>query len=991
MSSGFEHRSPTAVAANRLRMHGLGQPDDAVSLDGEWRFQYWEGDDAPPVPSSIESLPAGTLDLPTSWVLHGHGIPIYTNVQYPFGIENYPSIPLDDEAADHSRVISIPEDWEGERTILRIGAAESTVEVFVDGAVVGYSTDSRLPAEFDLTDFVTAGADHVLNLRVHRWSASTWIEDQDMWWMAGLHRSLWLYSQPFEAILDVFFNTTTLRSSGPMSEADVSVELRTSAADGRAVRATISRADEEILQMEGTVGANGVATLMGSVANPELWSAESPHLYDVSVQLLQDESVLDTRSLRTGIRTVNVAGGKLLVNDAPITIRGVNRHEHDPDNGRCQSDDDMRSDLELLLASNVNAVRTAHYPNDERFYGMCDELGLYVFDEANIESHGLVDHPNNPTFDPDFGESYVARGERMALRDRNHPSVVVWSMGNESDFGPHHRTMADAIRAVDPSRPVAYHPAEHDECVDIVGPMYPSFAELERLSALPDERPIIMCEYSHAMGNSNGGLHRYWDLVYSLPRLQGGFIWDWVDQGIRRTEEDGTEWWAYGGDFGDTINDLNFNLNGLVDADRTPHPALKYVRWVYRPVHGTGIDLMSGQIRLHNRMDHTSLQGWEVRWSVWERDNQLASGAVPSPNIAPHESAAVDLPIQPSSADVSDLRIVLEFVDPNGSSRGTDELYVPIGRSTTSSRPVGDTGTVTMELTDAGGIELRGGDTTASIAPDGRPTAMTIGGYELPLSWSRIGLDRAGTDNDRSFFGDEQMLIRLNEVGLVGATPAIHKPMRIDHTGAVVELIYASRLVVRVTWNVAENGDLAVDFHTTPIGLVPPYQRLGLELEFASGLDHLTWFGPGPSETYLDRRGGELLDVHTTSATESYFPYARPQESGNHTDVRWARVDDGSNGPGVLIQGSPRFDCSLIHARAEEIAAATHHHRITWRESTVLRIDAAHSGLGTASCGPGVDGRDQIPGEVRNRVVFRAGSGDPWAKSPLEQPRQWLH
>ncbi len=990
MSSVFDHRDPAQVENNRLPMHGLGVPDAAVSLDGQWSFQYWEGQ-APPVPSTPDQLPPESLDLPTSWVLHGYGIPIYTNVQMPFDIGEYPTIPLGDEGADHVRIVTVPAEWDGQRIILRVGAAESTLEVFVDGQTVGFSTDSRLPAEFDLTSFLTPGADHVLNLRVQRWSASTWIEDQDMWWMAGLHRSLHLYAQPTEAITDVFVATSRLQGQIPSVSADLSIQVTTSALDGRTVVATMAFDGTNALTLTGEV-SNGSVSLSGTVDNPKLWNAEQPHLYDVSIALLDEDSTLDQRSLRTGIRTVEVYGGELLVNGNPITVRGVNRHEVDPDNGRHQSDDDLRADLELLLDSNVNAIRTAHYPNDERFYHLCDEMGFYVWDEANIESHAMVDLPTNPSLDPHFETSYLARGNRMVQRDRNHPSVVVWSLGNEAGWG-HQRQMADSVRQFDTSRPVAYHPGEHDESLDIIGPMYPSFAELERLSSLPDERPIIACEYSHAMGNSNGGLHRYWDLIYSTPRLHGGFIWDWVDQGIRRVEDDGTEWWAYGGDFGDEINDLNFNLNGLVDADRTPHPALPYVRWVYRPVHVTAANLVRGQVNIHNRLDHVSLTGWEVQWSIRERNNELASGAVEAPNVGPHQTAPLDLPIRPAgvAADTSDLRLVVSLVDPGGVARAVDELFVPTGRSTASSRPAGEPGEVTFEMTEDGGVRLLGGSTAATIGNDGTPTSLTIGGVELPLSWSRIGLNRAATDNDNSSFGDEQMLRRLTELGLVNATPTIHKPMAIDHTGAVVELLFADRLVVRVRWTVADNGDLAVDLHTLPVGTVPPYQRLGLELELDAGFDHLTWFGPGPNETYRDRVGGQLLGQYSATAAESYFPYARPQESGNRTDVRWSRVHDGSETGGVLVLGSPRFDCSLIHARHEDIASATHHHKIPWRESTVLRVDAAHAGLGTASCGPGIDERDEVPQEVRNRVVFRAGSGDPWAKSPLEQPRQWLH
>jgi beta-galactosidase/evolved beta-galactosidase subunit alpha len=978
-------------------MHSLGVPAAAVNLDGEWSFRHWFGH-APGVPAVGEALPEETIRLPTSWVLHGWGIPIYTNTQYPFAIDGYPEIPLPDEGADHVRVVQIPADWNGQRIVLRVGAAESTLEVFIDGEAVGYSTDSRLPAEFDLTDHVTPGTDAVLTLRVQRWSASTWVEDQDMWWMAGIHRSLWLYPLPEAHISDAYFSTTGLAGEGPDRRANVEITVMArGVGEGATVRTQLWRDGLAVFDHECGLD-DTVVVVDAEIPAPRLWTAESPVLHDFVVTLVDGGGhVLDRRELAVGIRTVEVAGGTLNVNGRPVTLRGVNRHEHDPDNGRHQSDDDLLADLMLLKHSNVNAIRTAHYPNDERFYALCDRLGFYVVDEANVETHGLVDHPDNPSFDPAFENSFLERAKRMVLRDRNHPSVIVWSLGNESDFGPHHRLMASAIRVIDPHRPVAYHPAEHDESVDIIGPMYPSLAELEQLAVISDERPIIMCEYSHAMGNSGGGLHRYWDLIGATPRLSGGFIWDWVDQGIGRVEPDGTRWWAYGGDFGDEPNDANFLINGLVDADRTPHPALDYVRWVYRPVQARALDLAKGRLELINRLDHSSLKGWELRWALLERDNELAAGAVRVPEVPPGARGEITLPVTPEGAAtdgmVRDLRLVVRMVDPHGDVPAWDELGVPVGRVTGSSRP-GPARDGLVEVREvSGGAILASATTELAIDETGLPTSVTLGGHDLGLSWARIGLDRAGTDNDRSFFGDEQLLIRLRELGLVNCSPTVRTPLTVTDNGASVELLFADRLLVRVEWRIDPGGDLAVDFRSTPIGVVPPIQRLGLELEFdaASGLDQLTWFGPGPLETYRDRAGGQLTGRYTTSVADSYFAYARPQDSGNHTDVRWARLHGASGTAGLLAIGSPRFDCAAIHARPEDLSAARHHHEINWRTSTVLRLDAAHAGLGTASCGPGIDGRDQVPAEVRNRIILRAGSGDPWAKSPLSQRRQWLH
>ncbi len=976
-------------------MHGLGVPEHAVSLDGDWLFRHWFGD-APGVPEAGEVAPAQTMTLPTSWVLHGFGIPIYTNTRYPFDIDSYPEIPLPDEGADHTRVIPIPANWSGQRIILRIGGAESAVEVFVDGRHVGYSTDSRLPAEFDLTDHVTPGTDVVLTLRVQRWSASTWVEDQDMWWMAGLHRSIWVYALPAAHIADIHCCTTAVAGAGHDRRAEVEVTVTVDGAgEGSCVRTQLQRDGRDLLDRE--CGLDGTSVVIGAeILDPALWSAESPSLYDLVVTLTDAGGrVSDRRALAIGVRTVDVAGGTLNVNGRPITIRGVNRHEHDPDNGRHQSDEDLLADLVLLKRSNVNAIRTAHYPNDERFYTLCDQLGFYVMDEANVESHGLVDHPDNPSFDPAFETSFIERATRMVVRDRNHPSVIIWSLGNESDFGPHHRLMASAIREIDPRRPVAYHYAEQDELVDIICPMYPSLAELERLSVVADERPIIMNEYSHAMGNSSGGLHRYWDLVYSTPRLGGGFIWDWVDQGIRRVETDRTSWWAYGGDFGDQPNDANFLINGLVDADRTPHPSLEYVRWVYRPVQARALDLTRGRLELINRMDHTSLKGWELHWTLLERDNQLASGAVPVPDLAPGASRDISLPLRPDGVggEARDLRLAVRVHDPDGDVPAWDELSIPIGRATSSSRPAPTEDGFVEVLRVPGGAILSSGTSELVIDEAGVPTSLTVGGHDLGLRWARIGIDRAGTDNDRSLFGDEQLLVRLDELGLVNCSPTVHTPLVTTDRSVSVELLLADRLLVRVEWLVAPNGDLAVDFRSSPIRMVPPIQRLGIELEFdeASGLDRLTWFGPGPLETYRDRSGGQLTGRYTTSVVDNYFAYARPQDSGNHTDVRWAHLHGSPATAGLLAIGGPRFDCAALHARPEDISVARHHHEIDWRTSTVFRLDAAHAGLGTASCGPGIDGRDRVGSEVRNRIILRAGSGDPWVKSPLSQRRQWLH
>jgi len=483
------HRDPTVVELGREPAHGLSIPDDAICLDGQWAFRYWQGD-APDLAIAEPGADRSDLDhvmVPGSWMLQGgpehrFGIPIYTNVQMPFDAAGYPEMPIEDEGGDHVVEVAVPAEWAGRRVVLRLGAAESACEVYVNGHTIGRSTDSRLPAEFDVTDAVEPGETATVAVRVHRWSASTWIEDQDMWWMAGLHRSVHLYATPIARIADVFFDTVAVEPSsanGTTGRAEVRVSVTVDGVSDPGATVDVDLGSWSASVSCGTDGDRREVVLEGALDAVELWTAETPNLHELRVGLRSaDGSVLHEVALTVGVRTVVVADGQLLVNGRPITIFGVNRHEHDGETGRWQSDALLEQDIALLKASNINAVRTAHYPNDERFYDLCDRHGLYVMDETNVEAHALVFEALQPCNDQRFTDAFVARGARMVARDRNHPSVIAWSLGNEAGFGPNHRAMAAAMRELDQRRPIAYHPAETDPVVDIIGPMYPSLGEL---------------------------------------------------------------------------------------------------------------------------------------------------------------------------------------------------------------------------------------------------------------------------------------------------------------------------------------------------------------------------------------------------------------------------------------------------------------------------------------------------------------------------------
>ncbi len=1024
------------MASGRLPAHGLRLPDGAVSLDGEWAFRSWTGD----APDDGWSRPDATLSgfaslpVPSSWQLHGHGIPIYTNVIYPFDPGDYPAIPLPDEGGDHRTEVVIPQAWTDQAVILRIGAAESSVEAFVDGAFVGTSTDSRLPAEFDITAHVTPGSPATVALRVHRWTASTWIEDQDMWWMSGLHRSVHVYARPRLGIVDLGFRTLDLddRPDGRTAEVEVTVELGGTAPDGARVVASLTDAAGAVV-MSSAAPAAGTVTVTTSVAEPALWSAETPNLHRLDCSLVgADGTVLDRTSRPVGIRVVAVADGMLLVNGAPITVFGVNRHEHDQTTGRWQSDELLEADVRLLAASNVNAVRTAHYPNDERFYELCDRYGIYVMDEANLESHGQVHHERSaghvnllPTNDPAFTDAFVARGERMARRDRNHPCVIAWSLGNESGFGPNHRAMAEAIRAVDPDRPIAYHPAETDPVVDLIGPMYPTLRELEDLAAAADERPVIMCEYSHAMGNSNGGIEDYWTMIHTEPRLGGGFIWDWVDQGLLQIDATGTHWWAYGGDYGDQPNDQNFNCNGLVDADRRPHPGLAHVRWVYQPVSVRWADGSEAgrAVSIANRRSFTDLSDLVLdlelsvdgaTWRAWE--DHLVLAVAPGESIELALGADVDAAIDEaltlgrevhlgfrwslradarrSAADVGSGEPDVVFL-PAGHETAFDQLVVPAGRVATNpisgpdpliasgadiasaSRPDG----VEAELTASGDVRLAGGGSEIELSSGGAVLRLVLAGEPVPVLASALSCWRPPTDNDNATFGPERLVYRWARRGLPipSAIGDVLPTIELRQSGVVTArftIPAGEGLVLAVVWSVGPDGDVAVDVTPVTDLDLPTLLRVGLDLELDASYDRLAWFGPGPEESYPDRVGGLEVARFDRGVAEQFFPYARPQETGNHTQVRWLelRAGDGSR-PSIVAVGDPVFDAAALPYRGTDIESARHLNELPVPDCTVLRLDSAHSGLGTASCGPGIGERHQVHGHhIVNRIILRAGS-----------------
>lgn len=929
------------------------------SLDGTWDLIHDDG-------SGL--VVDGPVEVPGAWTLQGRDAPHYTNVVMPFDLEP-PAVPAANPVGVYRRPLSVPRDWRGRRVVLRIGAAESFHAVFLDGALVGYGTDSRLPSEYDLTDRVRPGRRAELAVVVLRWSAQTWVEDQDQWWHGGLQRSVALYStaashladvglvpglapgeaddgpvpadRPVVGVLDV-----DLRVDGPaVREAGWTAEVHVETDGGRRLATTgpldvpVWNADGEAMQLiAATFTRPGSVTARLEVPGVRSWSAESPTRYRAVVTLRDPAGdVVEVTARRTGFRSVEVGDRELRINGAPVEIHGVNHHEHDPARGRAVPAALSRHDLGLMKAHGLNAVRTSHYPHDEHFAELCDELGLYVVDEADVESHG---RQASLCHDPRFARTMVERVERMARRDRNHPSIVVWSLGNESGDGPPHAEAAAFLRRFDPGRPVQYEgPLMHDlyaeaPVTDLVCPMYTPIDEAVARARWDgdDRRPVILCEYSHAMGTSNGSLADYRAAVDLTPGFQGGFIWEWLDHGIPLSAPDGSVLrgpdgspsWGYGGDFDDRPNDGNFICDGLVSADRVPHPAMEEVRHLGRPVRLEALDAAGGRVRLTNRRWFTDTSDLSGRWELTVDGRRLDGGTVPGGPIGPRASRTVRLPV----------RAALRAAARSRAGVGA-EAFVTVSWTTRRRSPWAPAGHLVGS--DQFSVPLGAGDRDGTGRRAGPPAARGLGlPVELPVEATTF---RALTDNDAVQVG--WMAEWAQHLGrwapLVDGPPEgvdVTVPLRPDrdHDG---------------WWRLDARFVVAADAADLP--------ALGVRTVLPGGFSDLEWFGDGPHESYPDRRASTTVGRWRSTVADQYVPLAFPQEHGFHTDTRWLRLGDPADHVALeVVLDTPGAGFSARHHTAAELFRARHAHDLAPmdRSSHTELFLGFQRGLGTGSCGP---------------------------------------
>lgn len=949
-----------------------------MSLNGTWSFAFSPSVDARPKDFWRDDFDASawkTIKVPSDWQTEGYDQPRFNNIAYPFPA-NRPLIPHEaNPVGSYRREFTLPADWRGQDIILHIGAANSAYYVWVNGRPVGYSEDSKLPSEFDLTRFVGSGVNNV-SIEVYRYSDGAYLEDQDFWRVSGIERDVWLMAAPSTRARDVFAKAgldSAYRDGRLAVEVDV---LNPKSASW--VRAILLDGDRAVLTRKTRPSATGKATFSAEVPAVRAWSAETPNLYTLVVEVLDAKgAVMQSTASRIGFRTVEIRNNQVMVNGRPITIRGVNRHEHDPNTFHVISEASMRRDIELMKQNNVNAVRTSHYPNDERFYALADEYGLYVMDEANIETHEYMAAGAKPParpetyqmgFDPAWEAAHVSRVANMVERDKNHPSIIFWSLGNEAGVGPSFEKAAGWVRRRDPSRLISYlgvseFSEQHSPLpyVDIYAPMY---AEVEQLIDYATDprftQPLIECEYAHMQGNSGGGLKDYWDVIYAYPqKLQGGFVWDWVDQGMNGRDGKGRPFWKMGGDYGlNPGGEIEFG-DGLLQPDRTPNPQLHELKKVYAPIAFEALDATAGRFAVLNRHDFRDLSGFRFEWELMEDGEVVSRGALGDLATAARSRQPLDLSLPAPARSDAERILTLRAVARDGAvplvAAGQViawDQFVLAGKASKTVSPTTPSAGDKVALVDDGKqVRLSASDVELVIdRTTGLVARYAVGGKAL-LSGGTPNFYRALTDNDLGGAVDKshkawQRYSVDRDVRSLSIAPA-------GAEGRSVTVDYgfgAGAVRFQSTYRMKPNGEVEVTAAFTPLkDDLPDPLRVGLAFRMPQTMSHVAWYGRGPYETYADRKASGAFGIWQGRIDRQHHDFMRPQETGNKTDVRWMDIG-AADEPGVRIRGANPLSMNVLAFPYDDLQRRAPG---TWRSSDIepreavsLLVDDVQSGLG---------------------------------------------
>ncbi len=941
----------------------ISSEERRVSLDGIWKFKYSKTPGEVPAgfyKSGFKAKGWDAITVPGSWELQGFDAPIYTDVAYPFPVN--PPLPPEDynPTGAYLRDFTVPSDWKEMEVFLDFEGVESAFYVWVNGELVGYSEDSRLPAHFNITPLLRKGENR-LAVKVFRFSDGSYLEDQDYWKYSGIERNVYLYARPHSRVEDFEMNAS-LTDDYRAGDLKLDLKLR-NVVPGQEVEWKVLDGTQVLATNRREIGSAADTLLHFNRVFKEItpWSSETPQLYTLVVNLKGAEGEeLESFTHRFGFRSVEIKNGMLQVNNVPILIKGVNRHEHDPHTGRTITVESMLKDISLMKQFNINAVRCCHYPNNPEWYALCDEYGLYLVDEANIESHGMDAHPDGTLANyPEWEGAFMERMARMMERDRNFTSIITWSMGNESGYGKHFETLYNYAKKSDPSRPVQYEGSRKTGVSDIYCPMYARIWALREFVNQRQPRPLILCEYAHAMGNSVGNLNDYWELIYKYDQLQGGFIWDWVDQAFAVKDEQNRAIWAYGGDMGfvGVPNDSNFCVNGLVAADRTLHPHIHEVAKVYQNIHFEAVPFASNRIRVTNRFDFISLDDYELAWVVEADGMAVDSGTLSFPSVAPHQSGYVDIPMKKYEADPREYFLKLEvksklerpFV-PTGYVVATEQWQLPVERLALVKNGKTALPVVTRE---ANRWVVKGEDFSVAFdANDGTMLSLNYGGKEMVSRGLKPGFMRPFTDNDIP----NGTIVRTAPWQNLEKTMRPLKPRVEQKQGDVlIRTGYALPALdaeIAICYRIEGSGAVQVtmDFIDGKVAL-PEMLRFGMNLELPAHYEMMSWLGRGPHENYADRKSSALIGRYSAKVWDQFHPYVRPQETANKCDVRWVSLCDDS-GYGIQIVGEEPLSVSAWNFRPEAIGYTPfnmkrkHGGSVAKEELVWLNIDAVQAGVG---------------------------------------------
>lgn len=977
-----EWQDPEINAVNRAPMHanyfayesteaaikGIKEKSsNFMTLNGTWKFNWVPNADARPTDfwqPEFNDKGWNAMPVPGVWELNGFGDPIYVNVGYAWREQfrnNPPQVPtVNNHVGSYRREITVPAHWKGKEIIAHFGSVTSNMYLWVNGKYVGYSEDSKMEAEFNLTPYLKPGQKNLIAFQVFRWCDGTYLEDQDFFRYSGVGRDCYLYARSKKQIADI---RITPDLDAQYQNGSLAINLTTK---GRGeVELELFDANNQPVVTKSLNASGNISTTM-EVASPNKWTAETPYLYTLRATLKEGNKVLEVIPVKVGFRKVELKNAQILVNGQPILIKGANRHEMDPDGGYVVSRERMIQDIQMMKMFNLNAVRTCHYPDNNLWYELCDQYGLYVVAEANIESHGMGYGKNTLAKREDYKKAHLERNQRNVQRCFNHPSVIIWSLGNEAGYGPNFEAAYDWVKAEDPSRAVQYEQAGTKGKTDIYCPMYAGYQWCENYSKDNKyQKPLIQCEYAHAMGNSQGGFKEYWDLVRKYPKFQGGFIWDFVDQSVRWPGKNGKMIYAYGGDFNRfDASDINFCNNGLISPDRVPNPHAYEVRHFYQNIWTTPANLKNGEINIFNEYFFRDLSAYYLEWEMLKDGKSVRCGRIDNLNVQPQQTAKVKLNLGETDTEAEWLLNISYKLKNN-------EDLLPAGYTVAKEQlTLNPYKAPTMQL---GNCELSNTETVAPEVQDNDRHYLIIGNDAFRIEFNRSngyltkyqikGLDmikegailkpnfwRAPTDNDfgahihRKYVAWKNPEIRLKSL-----------KQRTENKQVIVETAYEMPGVsakLNLTYVINNEGAIKVTqkMTTDKKAKVSNMFRFGMQMQMPRSFETIEYYGRGPIENYIDRNHCTDLGIYRQSVTEQFYSYIRPQESGTRTDIRWWRMINKA-GNGIEVVAASPFSASALHYTIESLDEGWskqqgHSPEVEEADLTNLCIDKIQAGLG---------------------------------------------